>query len=95
MDLPKTKCYCLIGDKITLKAKGIHLDDTKITFQSYLNVYKNQIIISVPQTRIGSINHQLYTFKSDKIALRGLDDKRFWLSQNKSLAYGHYAIPKN
>jgi len=88
----RPKCYCLSGNIIIMKAKGIHLKDTTITFQSYLDVYNNNTILTVPQIRIGSINHQLFTFKMNKIALRNLDDKRIWTAKNKSVAYGHYSI---
>lgn len=40
-----------------------------------------------------SSNHQLYTYVDDKVALKCLDDKRFWIGSNKSYAYGHKDIP--
>ena len=44
------------------------------------------------QARIGSSNHQLYTMTSSKLALSAVDDKRYWVEQNKSLPYGHYKL---
>ena len=58
----KPKCYSLLSDKTSLKAKGVRLRGTEIKHQTYLDVFKNDSIITVPQERIGSIAHQLYTF---------------------------------
>ena len=88
----KPKCYSLLSDKTSLKAKGVRLRGTEIKHQTYLDVYKNDSIITVPQERIGSIAHQLYTFKFSKVALSCQDNKRSWIMKNKSLAYGHYLI---
>ena len=88
----KPKCYSLLGDKESMKAKGVNLKNTEIRHQTYVNVYETGEIVSVNQERIGSINHQLYTMKFSKVALSGIDNKRCWIGKNKSLAYGHYLI---
>ena len=45
--------------------------------------------------RIGSEDHQLYTFNSCKTSLSPFDDKRYVLDdQINTLAYGHYSILK-
>jgi len=41
------------------------------------------------QRRIGSEKHQLYTYEYRKVALACRDNKRQWIRQNKSLAFGH------
>jgi hypothetical protein len=67
------KCYSLLTKEQELektktiqKAKGVHLKDTSITHESYKKVYNDGGIVNVEQTRIQSINHQLYTIKSTK-----------------------------
>ena len=44
------------------------------------------------QRRIGSENHQLYTFSYNKIALACRDNKRQWVGQNMSFAFGHWRL---
>ena len=92
----KPKCYSLLSENEynTTKSKGISIKQTKIKHYDYLNIYNNGGEMKVKQERIVSINHQLYTNRSTKIALRGIDDKRCWLSQNRSVAYGHYCLRK-
>jgi len=69
------------------------LKQTILNHQDYKNVYLNKTIVRVPQTKIVSKNHQLFTEKSSKRALECLDDKRYWTGENTSLAYGHYNAP--
>jgi len=95
----RPKCYSMLGLNINLnveqeklKAKGIQIKQTKLKHANYLSAYNDGTIESVNQTRIGSINHQLYTIKNRKIALKCLDDKRCWVGKNKSYAYGHYRL---
>ena len=49
-------------------------------------------VMRVMQSRIGSINHQLHTITTSKVALSAQEDKRAWTSQNESLPYGHYKL---
>ena len=72
------------------KAKGVILKGSTIDHDSYLEAYNDSIVVNIPQTKIGSRNHQLFTFKSNKKALSCYDNKRRWLTKNKSVAYGHY-----
>ena len=89
----KPKCYSLLSDKESMKAKGISLKVTNLSHQSYRDCYTNNQSVSVNQFRIGTHNHQLLSFDSSKIALSNTDDKRIWVEKNKSLPYGHCEIP--
>ena len=87
------KCYSLKGGpKNIMKAKGISIKQCNIVHESFKRIYLENTIERLPQVRIRSINHQLYTIESNKVALKCLDDKRYWLDENKSVAYGHYMI---
>ena len=89
----RPKCYSLLSEqKTTMKAKGIRLKGTDINHETYKSVYSENSYVSVPQTRIGTRNHQLFTFQTNKVALTNADDKRVWIGTNESLAYGHYFI---
>ena len=77
-------------NKTTKKSKGIRLDQTNISHENYKSIYLNGGEEIVYQTNICSINHQLYTIKRQKVALRINDDKRLWVDKNKSYAYGHW-----
>ena len=72
------------------KAKGIRLKGSIVDHDSYVKVYEEDSLLSIPQSKIESKNHQLYTIKSNKKALRCFDNKRCWLGKNESVAYGHY-----
>ena len=73
-----------------MKAKGVNLRGSPITHIDYRRAFVKRVTITIPQTRITSKVHQLYTIKNQKVALSCEDDKRFWVSANKSVAYGHY-----
>ena len=88
----RPKCYSLLGDKNSMRAKGVSLKNTEISHQSYLDCYNENKSVSVEQFRITTKNHQLYSIKSNKIALTNTDDKRVWIGKNKSVPYGHYSI---
>ena len=87
----KPKCYSLLYDNenFIMKSKGVNLKQTKLKHKAYKAHYEFGHIITVPQERIGSIDHQLYTIRTHKLALGGHDNKRKWLDKNKSVAYGH------
>ena len=76
----------------TLKAKGVGLRGTNLTHDAYVMAYLSGDVTKVPQVKFTTTNHQLYTTKSEKIALHCIDDKRYWTSRNESLPYGHYSI---
>ena len=42
--------------------------------------------------RIGSINYQLYTIETNKIALTTFRDRQYYIASKHSLPYGHKAI---
>ena len=88
----RPKCYSLLSEKTSMKAKGVTLKDTDLTHQSYLDCYNNNQSVSVDQFRIGTINHQLFSFKRPKIALTNNDDKRVWTHKNTSVPYGHCSL---
>ena len=91
----RPKCYSIlttVTGKSIMKAKGITLGSSGIDHESYLHSYFDEVDVNVDQTKIMSVNHQLFTKKSKKKALSALDDKRYWVSKNFSVPYGHYSI---
>ena len=52
-------------------------------------------LIRMPNNRIGSINHQLYTIETNKIALTAFCDKRYYVDSIHLLPFGHKAIREN
>ena len=42
---------------------------------------------------IRSMNHQIYSLTCNKAGLSNYDNKRYYLSNNESLPYGHQALP--
>ena len=87
----RPKCYSLLKEEGSKqKAKGVILKGSTISHESYRQVYERRSIQSIPQQRIGTKNHQLYTMRFTKRALQCYDDKRHWTGPNSSVAYGHY-----
>ena len=90
------KSYSILTDsyvdkeKNVKKAKGVILKGSCIDHDSYLQAYNDSTVLNIPQTKIGSKNHQLFTLKNNKKALSCFDNKRRWLDKNISVAYGHY-----
>jgi hypothetical protein len=92
----RPKCYSLLTEEeeaSVQKAKGVNLRGTSVNHDTYMEVYENNTVISVPQSRFVTKNHQIFTQASIKVALRCLDDKRSWTGKNTSHAYGHYSLP--
>jgi len=86
--------------RVTLQDHLTHVD-YKSMYDQFANVFHNEggeeeagynPPLSKRQRRIGSMRHQLYTYNSWKIALSCRDNKRQWIGQNTSLAFGHYAL---
>ena len=80
---------------VAMKAKGIRLKGSFVNHENYMKVYLDRTILSIPQQRIQSINHQLYTIRNTKKALQCYDDKRYWTGLNSSVAYGHFSIEEH
>ena len=61
----------------------------------YRNAYEQWNIKRVNQRNIQSTHHQLRTVNMTKVALSAFEDKRYWLSANYSVPYGHYKCTDN
>ena len=81
-----------IIDKNTKKLKGVSKAVVKnqITHQDYVNVWKTNKSITKEVIGIRSLNHQLYTYKQDKIALTSYYDKMFMSDGNTCTPFGYY-----
>jgi len=92
----RPKCYSLLHEDGSnrKKAKGAQKDvvKRKLTHESYLHVFENDGQIYEKQRRIGSQNHQLYTYENTKKVLSCNDAKRAWVEQNNSYAYCHWRL---
>ena len=81
--------------KDVVKAKGVNVKQAALHHEEYVDVLTCNSQRYAKQRRIGSHEHQLYTFASTKLALSCNDDKRCWLSTNDSLAYGHHRLRRH
>jgi hypothetical protein len=94
----RAKMYSLkfISNKDEKKAKGIKKSIVKRCShqnlrETLLNHDKDKVI---SYWAIRAKKHKLYTKREHKRFLSAFDDKRYFLSKSKSLAYHHYKIPK-
>ena len=75
-------------------AKGIssNYQRKRIMHSDYVLALKRRKVSLARVTRIRAIKHQLYTVSETKVALNSFNDKRYFASDQESLAFGHYRI---
>ena len=80
-----------VGGKDKLTAKGVPKQSMKkyTTFDVYKHVLEEDSQTKVSFNCIRSKNHQLHTMNITKVGLTNFDNKRFYLDNVRSLAYGH------
>lgn len=76
------------------RAKGVQrcVVNLNITHSSYQRAFLEQEELYSEQTRIASHHHHMYTYNFCKKSLSFFEDKRAWVSINKSLPYGNYLL---
>lgn len=76
------------------KVKGITHSAVKrhINFDDYKRALFENAVERREQTTIQSKNHNLFTVKRMKVALRSVDDKRVQVENYRTLPYGHVAL---
>jgi len=79
------------------KDKGIKYSCVKneITYDDYKNCVFDNTTKKVDMNLIRSYNHVIYSESVNKLALCGINDKRYLIDSINSYAYGHYKIKKN
>jgi hypothetical protein len=91
----KSKMYSLsYEDKTKMTGKGIQKAVLKKFFShdDYKSCILDNYLFFAQNRRIQSKNHQLQTIEQTKLVLTPFDDKRFYLDNVQSLAYGHSDI---
>jgi len=76
------------------RAKGVQrtIVDKEITHYHYLNVYQHHQPTIHTMRQFVSKNHKIETVINKKRSLSVFEDKRYWVSNNKSVALGHYSL---
>lgn len=93
----RSKMYSYVkdNDKNEKTAKGIrkYVIKKEITHENYKDCLFNRKQLLHKMNTIRSVNHQIGSYKLNKISLSCVDDKRYILDDGcNSLAYGHYKI---
>ena len=91
----KPKMYSILaGGKQKLSAKGVTQSaQRKLKHELYRQVLLTGQSFKTLNTRIGSVNHQLQTIRTNKVSLSCFDDKRYVKEDGITcLPLGHYAI---
>jgi hypothetical protein len=91
----RPKMYSLklkASEKLTCKGVKKHKIKNELRHQHYKECLYEGVNKRISYHSIQSKNHQLGTYKFNKIALTSADDKRFWLDDVNILTYGHYKI---
>ena len=78
------------------KAKGIKklVIKKNITHEEYKTVLFENLQMKHSMNTIRSINHQIGSYKINKISLSCFNDKRYVLDHCNTLAYGHVTLGK-
>ena len=81
-------------DKEYKRAKGIpkHIVKNELNFKAYTQTFEENSKSRVNFNCIRSSKHQLYSINCSKSGLSNFENKRYYISNNHSLPYGHYAI---
>ena len=91
----KPKMYSLDwGGEEKKVAKGINCAVIKkdLRHAMYRDCLLNKRSMNHTMYRIQSHKHQMSTVKINKVSLSPFDDKRYFLNERESYAYGHYKI---
>ena len=87
---PKVYSLHVKGDEDIKPLKGLSYAAQKdISHIDYLTCLTNQVTTTKDMYNLRNVGGVMSLIKSNKVALRLLDDKRYWLDATKSLAYGH------
>ena len=91
---PKAYSMLSIDDTESKRAKGVCRATLKldITHDTYKQAYTQQTTFTHTQRRFGTVNHQLFSLTYKKRSLSFFEDKRAWLSINRSLPYGNHQL---
>ena len=88
----------LDDDKTTeyKKAKGVPKNVVKkhIDFNMYKKTFNENTKSNVQFQAIRSYNHQLFSITCSKSGLSNFCNKRYYISNNESVPYGHYKLNK-
>ena len=97
MILLKPKMYSIKlkdSDDEIKRAKGVSKAIIRnLRHKNYKQVYKSLAETSVKMTILKSIDHRVHTFTFNKRALSCWEDKRCWLTANRSLPHGNVDSP--
>lgn len=93
---PKAYSMQYVDGEENKRAKGVRRATVKMCMKHkhYRKAYKKQKVLSFQQRRIASKLHHMQTLSYKKRSLSFFDDKRCWLSLNKSVPFGHYKLPE-
>lgn len=92
----KSKCYSILCNNVcTKKLKGVskRAVEKKLTFNHYKSCLEENKRIFVQQMQIESKDFQLYTSKSNRLAISCFDDKSFYLDALNCQPHGYMSHP--
>ena len=92
----RAKCYSMkmVDNKNdSMAAAGVRkAAQGLLTHRDYKDALFESTSLYVNQMRFGSVNHQMFTYRESKCALRPFDDKRYQINKFDSIPYGHYLL---
>ena len=91
---PKPKMYSILD--LNNHEKSVYKrHNSNIRHDEFKDTYFNKKVIRYNMSGIKSINHRMFTYRSNKASLSVFDDKRYILGDGiNTLAHGHKDIPK-
>ena len=87
--------FNVMADREQQKAKGVpkHIVKKRFNFDLYKNTLEDNHLERVNFNSIRSYEHNIYSINSNKVGLSNFENKRYYVNNNLSYPYGHYAIP--
>ena len=92
---PKCYAFTIHGDnKEHKKCKGTakHVVKRQLMYDDFNKVLETNEVIHKSFNSIRSKNHKIYSITTTKVSLNSYENKRYWISDRDSLAYGHWKI---
>jgi hypothetical protein len=93
----KAKMYGIkVAGKERLTAKGCPKNTMKkhTSFDIFKRTLQRDEVVPITFNAIKRKNHQVVTMNNTKVGLTNFENKRYYLNNVDSLAYGHKDIPK-
>lgn len=86
----------MLNEDTKQACKGVskHYQKQKLKHQHYVKALRERKILSATSYRIKTDKNKLFTIRETKSCLNPFNDKRYFVNEHESYAFGHFKIKK-